>query len=285
MITFQGVVLMKKISDFGFGYREQLEKARRYEKFDSSPFGEKFPFTIERKKTDSDDFYKGLCEGAKAVYDMWKKDLFEDSSFPVTYFSTKHISEDRPTYEDVSFCDKGYKLGHINGVNTAFDIYDPCGEWFDEDCFANGYIRGFTDGFEEKIKNLIDEKRLDPQDHKCPYSSNGICGEVVCNEKCPTHPDFIDDEYDDCFEDDLYDEGFDDGFRIGYQSASDETSSEIYVDANKICKIDQLHNEILELGRKLSPTDISKLNGVLQRVLDLKYDVAKDAVDEYLGYK
>lgn len=273
---------MKKTSDFSFGYREQLEKARRYEKFDGSPFGERFPFDIERKETDSDEFYKGICEGAKAVYDMWQKDLFEDGSIPVTYFSTKHISEDRPTYEDVSFCDEGYKMGHINGVNAALDLYDPCGEWFEQDCYASGYIRGFTEGFEERFKKLLREEVLAPEDHKCIYAPNGICGEPICCGNCPTHPDFIDDEW---FEDDAYEQGFDAGFKQGYQSARADVEEDIYVDTDKVCKIDQLHNEILELGKKLHPTDVSMLNSVLQRVLDLKYDVAKDAVDEYLGYK
>lgn len=57
------------------------------------------------------------------------------------------------------------------------------------------------------------------------------------------------------------------------------------MDTEKVCKIDQLQHEILELGKKLHPSDIDKLNAILKRVVDLKYEVAKDAVDEYLGYK
>ena len=93
-----------------------------------------------------------------------------------------------------------------------------------------------------------------------------------------------DDTEDECI-DEVYEEGFDDGFRHGYQSAQEEVKADIFVDTDKICKIDQLQHEILELGNKLHPSDIDKLNAILKRVVDLKYEVAKDAVDEYLGYK
>ena len=64
-----------------------------------------------------------------------------------------------------------------------------------------------------------------------------------------------------------------------------DVEEDIYVDTDKICKLDQLHTEILELGRKLHPSDIDMLNAVLKRVVEMKYDVAKDAVDNYLGHK
>ena len=31
-------------------------------------FGDDFPFAIDRKATDSDEYYKCLCQGAKLVY-------------------------------------------------------------------------------------------------------------------------------------------------------------------------------------------------------------------------
>lgn len=93
------------------------------------------------------------------------------------------------------------------------------------------------------------------------------------------------EEDDEFYEDEVYESGFDDGFRHGYQSACEEVKADIYVDTEKVCKIDQLQHEILELGKKLHPSDIDKLNAILKRVVDLKYEVAKDAVDEYLGYK
>ncbi|MBR5156374.1 MAG: hypothetical protein IKW59_01240 [Clostridia bacterium] len=172
-------------------FSKYLEKRRRFEKFDNKPFGDRFPFEIERKPTDSDDYFAGICQGAKIFYEMWKSDIFEDSSIPVTYFSKE--------------------------------------------------------------------------------SNRGLC----CDW----------DAEDDDFEDDAYEEGFDAGFKQGYQSACADVEEDIYVDTEKICKLDQLHNEILELGRKLHPADINTLNAVLKRIVELKYDVAKDAVDEYLGYK
>jgi flagellar biosynthesis/type III secretory pathway protein FliH len=101
----------------------------------------------------------------------------------------------------------------------------------------------------------------------------------------PCFLDDCEDDYFELFEDDVYEAGFDDGFRQGYQSACEEVKADIYVDTEKVCKIDQLQHEILELGNKLHPSDIDKLNAVLKRVVDLKYEVAKAAVDEYLGYK
>lgn len=173
-------------------HSSNLGNRRCFEKFDSKPFGEDFPFKIERKSTDSDGYYMGICQGAKVVYEMWNTGIFEDGYMPVTYFSKEN----------------------------------------------NGCMRG-----------------------------------ACCL-----------DDYED-FEEDVYEAGFDDGFRKGIQVAQDEMREEIYVDAEKICKLDQLHNEILELGRKLKPTDIDMLNTILKRVVDLKYDVAKEAVDDYLGYK
>lgn len=157
---------------------------------------EKFPFSIERKPTDSDDFYRGICQGAKVVYEMLKSGIFEDSSIPVTYFSKE--------------------------------------------------------------------------------SNRGMCCDW-CME------DNTDEENED-FEDDAYEAGFDDGFRHGYQSACDDTKSDIFIDTEKICKLDQLHNEILELGRRLHPAHIDMLNTIVKRVTDLKYEVAKEAVDDFLGY-
>ena len=177
-------------------YERLLERRRRFEKYDDKPFGEKFPFKIERKPTDSDEFFKGLCQGAKAVYEMWRAGLFEDSSCPVTYFSKE---------------DNWYAYG-----TRCLDDYEDDFEFFEEDA---------------------------------------------------------------------YEAGFDNGFKQGYQSASEDASADIYVDTEQICKIDQLQQEILELGRKLHPSDIDMLNSVLKRVIDLKYQVAKDAVDEYLGYR
>ena len=180
----------------GFGNNELFANncgnIRRYVKSDDRPFGDEFPFEVERKPTDSTDYYSGLCQGAKAVYEMLKIGLFEDSTKPVTYFSNEN----------------------------------------------NGCVHGAC--------SLDDYKDL---------------------------------------ENELYEAGFDDGFRKGIQVAQDEMHEEIYVDAEKVCKLDQLHNELLELGRKLHPSDIDMLNSVLNRVVDLKYGVAKDAIDDYLGYK
>lgn len=180
----------------GFGntgwYANNCGNIRCYVKSDDKPFGDNFPFSIERKPTDSNEYYSGLCQGAKAVYEMLNIGIFEDSTRPVTYFSNEN---------------------------------DAC-------------VRG------------------------------------ACSL----------DDYED-YEDDIYETGFDDGFRKGIQVAQDEMREEIYVDAEKVCKLDQLHNELLELGRKLHPSDIDMLNAVLKRVVDLKYDVAKDAVDDYLGYR
>ena len=187
---------MVKFNSFGndSDFSKYLEQRRRFEKFDNKPFGDRFPFIIERKPTDSDDYFDGICQGAKVVYEMLKSGIFEDGSIPVTYFS------------------KEDNRGLLNAWGTEDD----------------------------------------------------------------------DLEY---FEEDAYEEGFDAGFKQGYQSARADVEEDIYVDTEKICKIDQLHNELLELGRKLNPVDIDTLNAVLKRVVDLKYDVAKDAVDEYLGYK
>lgn len=177
-------------------YSSNLGNKRRFEKFDNEPFGEDFPFKIEKKSIDSDDYYRGICQGAKVVYEMWNAGIFEVGSMPVTYFSKEN----------------------------------------------NGCMRG-----------------------------------ACC----------LDDYEDDCelFEEDVYEAGFEDGFRKGIRVAQEEMCEEIYIDTEKVCKLDQLHNEILELGRKLHPSDIDMLNSVLKRVVDLKYDVAKDAVDDYLGYK
>ena len=187
---------MGKLNDFGCNdrswYSRCLETRRRFEKFDNKPFGDRFPFKIERKPTDSDDYFDGICQGAKVVYEMLQSGIFEDGSIPVTYFSKEN------------------NRGLLS-------------DWGTEDL-----------------------------------------------------------EY---FEEDAYEEGFNAGFEHGYQIAHDEMCEDIYVDTEKVCKLDQLHNEILELGRKLHPSDIDKLNTVLKRVVDLKYDVAKDAIDNYLGYK
>ena len=161
-------------------------------------FGDDFPFAIDRKATDSDEYYKGLCQGAKVIYEMLKAGMFEDGALPLTYFS--HESNRSVRYEKF--------LGN-------------------------------------------------------------------CEE---------DDERDE-FIDKVYQEGFDDGVHRGIQMAQEEMGEEIYIDAEKVCKLDQLHNEILELGRRLHPSDIDILNSVLKRVVELKYDMAKDAIDEYLGYK
>ena len=158
-------------------------------------FGDDFPFAIDRKSADSEEFYRGICQGAKLVYEMLKVGIFEEGALPLTYFS------------------------------------------------------------HESNRSVRYEKYL------------GDCEE--------------DDESDDK----VYQEGFDDGFHRGIQMAQEEMCEEIYIDTEKVCKLDQLHNEILELGRTLRPWDIDKLNAVLKRVVDLKYDVAKDAIDEYLGYK
>lgn len=184
---------MVKFNSFGndSDFSKYLEQRRRFEKFDNKPFGDRFPFEIERKPTDSDDYYAGICQGAKVFYEMWKSDIFEDGSIPVTYFS------------------KEYNRGLLS-------------DWGSED---------------------------------------------------------------DDFEEDAYEEGFDAGFKQGYQSARADLEEDIYIDTDKICKLDQVHNELLEIGRSLSPWDIDKLNTVLKRVIELKYDVAKEAVDEYLGYK
>lgn len=189
---------MGKLNDCGCNdrswYSRYLETRRRFEKFDNKPFEKEFPFSIERKATDSNDYYKGLCQGAKIVYEMWNVGIFEDGSIPVTYFSKENN----------------------RGV---------CCDW---------------------------------------------CMEDNTDEDC---------------EDEMFQAGFDAGFEHGYQIAHDEMCEDIYIDTEKVCKLDQLHNEILELGRRLHPSDIDKLNAVLKRVVDLKYDVAKDAVDNYLGYK
>lgn len=177
-------------------YSKYLERRRRFEKFDDKPFGDDFPFSIERKATDSDEYYRGICQGAKVVYEMLNAGIFEDGSIPVTYFSKE--------------------------------------------------------------------------------SNRGV--------GCDWHLENNADEEDDDFEDEIYEAGFDTGFKQGYQIAHEEMCEEIYVDTEKVCKLDQLHNEILELGKRLHPSDIDKLNAVLKRVVDLKYDVAKDAVDDYLGY-
>ena len=175
-----------------------LECLRRYVKSDDRPFGDDFPFSIERKPTDSNDYYRGLYQGSKAVYEMLKIGIFEDGSKPVTYFSNEN-----------SGCVRG--------------------NW----CLEN----------------------------------------------------YEDDEEFELFEEDVYEAGFDDGFRRGIQVVQEEMGEEIYIDTEKICKLDQLHNELLELGRKLHPSDIDLLNAVLKRVVEMKYDVAKDAVDDYLGYR
>jgi len=185
---------MNNLTGFGNNgwYSNNLGNIRRFVKSDDKPFGDDFPFKIERKPTDNDEFYKGLCQGAKAVYEMLNIGIFEDSTRPVTFF-----------------------LNEKNGC--------------------------------------------------------------VCGEHCL-------DDYED-YEDEVYEAGFEDGFRKGIQVAQDEMREEIYIDSEKICKLDQLHNEILELGRKLHPSDIDMLNSVLNRIVELKYNVAKDAVDDYLGYK
>ena len=186
---------MGKFNNFGCNDRDwfsrYIENRRRFEKYDDKPFGDNFPFSIERKATDSEEYYKGLCQGAKIVYEMWNVGIFEDDAFPVTYFS--HDTNRSIEYED-----------------------DEDFSFLEED----GYAKGFDAGFEQ-----------------------------------------------------------------GYQSACADAKTDIYIDTEKVCKLDQLHNELLELGRRLQPTDIDKLNAVLKRVVELKYDVVKDAVDNYLGYK
>lgn len=179
-------------------HSSNLGNKRRFEKFDSKPFGEEFPFKIEKKSTDSDDYYRGICQGAKVIYEMLNTGIFEDGSKPVTYFSNEN-----------SGCVRG-----------------------------NWHLENYEN-----------------------------------------------DEEFELFEEDVYEAGFDDGFRRGIQVAQEEMCEEIYIDTEKICKLDQLHNELLELGRKLHPCDIDMLNAVLKRVVEMKYDVAKDAVDDYLGYK
>lgn len=180
---------MANVNSLGNG-RGFLEKRRRFEKYDDKPFGEDFPFRIERKPTDSDDYFNGICQGAKVVYEMLKSGIFEDASIPVTYFSKE--------------------------------------------------------------------------------GNRGLC----CDW----------DEEDEDFEDDAYEAGFDDGFRQGYQSACEDTKSDVFVDTEKICQLDQLHNEILELGRRIHPAHIDMLNSIVKRVTEMKYDVAKEAVDDFLGY-
>lgn len=184
---------MDNVNSFGNDNGGFLGKRRRFEKYDNKPFGEDFPFMIERKPTDSDDYFEGICQGAKVVYEMLKSGVFEDGSIPVTYFSKE--------------------------------------------------------------------------------SNRGLC--------CDGDAEDEDIEY---FEEDAYEEGFDAGFKQGYQSACEDTKSDIFIDTEKICKLDQLHNEILELGRRLHPAHIDMLNAIVKRVTDLKYDVAKEAVDDFLGY-
>jgi len=188
---------MAQFNSFGNdnrGFSRYLDKRRRFEKYDDKPFGDNFPFFIEKKENDSDEFYRGICEGAKAVYGMWRSGIFEGGSIPVTYFS------------------------------------------------------------------------LD-MDRSISYKK------------------YMSDDIDEDFVDEIYEDGYECGFKQGYKSACEETETDIYIDSDKICKIDQLHNELLELGRSLHPWDIDKLNSVLKRVVELKYDVVKEAVDEYLGYK
>ena len=152
--------------------------------------------------------------------------------------------------EDLSNKSPDYQRGHMAGFNMGYNrakenLFDELAE-AEEDIYSEGY----DDGYAVAMQNM------------------GIDEDEDLGEPC-----------------ECYEEGFDRGFRLGYQSAMEEAEPAIYIDTAKICKLDQLHHELIDLGKRLHPTDIDKLNAVLRRVLNLKYDVAKEAVDEYLGYR
>ncbi len=104
---------------------------RKFEHHFGKDYGDRFPYDIERLKSDTSDFYAGFCAGAENVYSLAKAGCFKDEGI-------EYVGE--PFEED--------------------DEYDGC-ECEDCDCFDEIFDLGYKKGFQASREEIMDDIFID----------------------------------------------------------------------------------------------------------------------------
>lgn len=118
-------------------------KGRSYEHDYNKDYMGKFPYDIERLPSDSNDFYKGYCEGMQKLYELVKRGDFAEEGLIYDDFEEYCDDCEDDTCIDNAF-DAGYEVGFKKGIKIAH-------EEMQEDIYISGYKISKIDDIKHKV--------------------------------------------------------------------------------------------------------------------------------------
>ena len=122
-------------------------KGRSYEHDYGKDYDGKFPFDIERLPTDTDEFYRGYCEGMQKLYELAiRGDLAEEGIIYDNNFEEDCCECEDCTCFDNAF-DAGYEVGFKKGIRIAH-------EELEDDIYINGFKIDKIDDIRHKVMAL-----------------------------------------------------------------------------------------------------------------------------------
>lgn len=116
-------------------------KGRSYEHDYNKDYMGKFPYDIERLPSDSNDFYKGYCEGMEELFKLVKRGDFAEEGLIYDEFE-EDCDECEECFDNIF--NEGYDIGFKKGIQIAH-------EEIEEDIYISGYKIGKIDDIKHKV--------------------------------------------------------------------------------------------------------------------------------------